>query len=201
MGNNMFAYCLNNPVNLIDPTGNCSIAAIIIEIVCDIIEACLTIQYDVPLYDQGSLNLCWAYCQTMVEDYSSGVTKTQEEADSRAKEIAISVHGERDADGIEVWNRGGWPTNMVDHVKINRILDLFLLLQDGPVYAYYWSGKPKSGAHLVVVTGVNVLDGTVYTNNPWGISGEQSFNDFLNGFLGKPGSTDMPLFSIIPVSN
>ena len=201
LGHNMFAYCLSNPINLADPTGNSSIATKIHEIVSGIIEACLTVRYDVPLYSQGTLDLCWAYCQAMVEDFGSGIAKTQEEADARAIEIAISVHGEKDADGNEIWNRGGWPTNMGDHIKINGILDLFLLLQDGPVYAYYWSGKRDTKAHLVVVTGVNVLDSTVYTNNPWGNSGEQSFNDFMQGFYGKPSTDDMPLYSIIPISN
>ena len=33
-GNNMFAYCLNNPVNMVDPTGNCAADALT-GIVCD----------------------------------------------------------------------------------------------------------------------------------------------------------------------
>ncbi|MBR3137012.1 MAG: hypothetical protein IKG32_08385 [Clostridia bacterium] len=54
------------------------------------------------------------------------------------------------------------------------------------MYAYY-SGE--SSSHLVVITGVNVTKNIVYTNNPWGIKGEQSFDEFLHGF-----ATDGPIF-------
>ena len=87
--------------------------------------------------------------------------------------------------------RGGMPAE--------GLLSLHYLLKDGPIYAYYWNSKPKSGAHLVLITGVDVYKRTVYTNNPWGISGAQTYEEFLEGFLGKPDNMDMPLHSIILV--
>ena len=66
-------------------------------------------------------------------------------------------------------------------------------LKKGPIYGYY-SGE--SGAHLVVVTGVNIWTGTVYTNNPWGEYGEQTIKEFKQGFIGMPDEWDMPLIYI-----
>ena len=34
-----------------------------------------------------------------------------------------------------------------------------------------------------MLTGIDLLNNKVYTNNPWGIKGEQSFEEFLNGFV------------------
>ena len=47
--------------------------------------------------------------------------------------------------------------------------------QNGPIYAYYCG---NDNAHLVVVTGVDIWNNKVYTNNPWGIKGEQTFDEF-----------------------
>ena len=56
------------------------------------------VQYNVPLYNQGKTNLCWAYCQVMVEDFHAGITRTSQEADAQARKIAVSVYGEKDYD-------------------------------------------------------------------------------------------------------
>ena len=78
---------------------------------------------------------------------------------------------------IEDWNKGGWPTNLGEAVIVTNILQLYLILSiNGPVYAYYSNGKTHH--HLVVVTGVDIDNNIVYTNNPWGIQGEQSFESF-----------------------
>jgi hypothetical protein len=128
------------------------------------------VYYNVPLYCQGKTKLCWAYCQVMIESYQKKITISQKEADERAKEIAIDVHGES-------WNKGGWPTNLGEAVIVTNILQLYLILSiNGPVYAYYSNGKTHH--HLVVVTGVDIDNNIVYTNNPWGIQGEQSFESF-----------------------
>ncbi|MGN0448037.1 MAG: RHS repeat-associated core domain-containing protein, partial [Acutalibacteraceae bacterium] len=154
--------------------------------VLSFLEKVFTIKYDVPLYSQGNLSLCWAYCQVMIEDYKSGVIRTKEEADMRAKELAIFRNGEED------WNRGSWPTNCKSYtlwgrpipalIDLTSIVELYNLLElNGPVYALYES---EDSSHLVVVTGVNLLRNVVYTNNPWGRYGEQSFYDYLNGVDG-----------------
>ena len=54
-----------------------------------------------------------------------------------------------------------------------------VLSENGPVYAYY-TNEDKTYKHLVV-TGVDCTTNTVYTNNSWGVSGEQSFEEFLGG--------------------
>ena len=36
-----------------------------------------------------------------------------------------------------------------------------------------------------MLTGIDLLNNKVYTNNPWGIKGEQSFYEFQNGYAGK----------------
>ena len=90
-GLNLYAYCANNPVMRLDPTGN-SFALLIFGIFLVVSLFTLTysssdsndkkVYYDVPLYSQGGLNLCWAYCQVMVEAYQSNTKLTQKEADA-----------------------------------------------------------------------------------------------------------------------
>lgn len=72
----------------------------------------------------------------------------------------------------------------------------YTLVDKGPVYAYYGG---SDGAHLVVVTGANLNKGLIYTNNPWGIAGVQSYDEFLYGFVGMPSDWNMPFgFLIFP---
>ena len=194
LSHNCFTYCSNNSLNKIDSFGTFPLSAIkqFLKQAVDtlknaLIEAC-RIKFDVPLYNQGSLLLCWAYSQTMVEDYKEGVIRSQEDADKRAKEIAIIKNGE------ENWNKGSWPTNTNPNDKHmlsenQGIFDLFsALVTYGPVYAYYGNG---SGAHLVVITGVDLIEKRVYSNNPWGISGDQSYEQFLKEFAGMPDTRDL----------
>ena len=133
-----------------------------------------------PLYDQGQTNSCWAYAQAMIEDYNNGVSRTQQEADERAKQIAVELNGEQN------WDIGGRPINKTQ-VEFNSINELHSLLREhGPLYVsygFYKDGQRESG-HAVVVTGVNIITNRVFTNNPWGKRGRQKYSLFLNNFVG-----------------
>ena len=152
--------------------------------------------YDVPLYFQGyDRVLCWAYCQVMAEEFiakhDKKTIKTQAEADARALEIAIAVNGK------EAWNGSGYPQNYRDMVYINTIDELYSCLSHGPVYASYvdpTAPAEEPRGHLVVVTGVDLDTGMVYTNNPWGIQGAQTFDEFLTCHTG--GDLSMPFEGI-----
>ncbi len=135
------------------------------------------VKYDVPLYSQYTSSLCWACSQVMVESYQMGIKYEKSEAYKKVKQLAKSVNGEDD------WNRGNIPTNIEAYVDVNDIDDineLYNILSDeGPVYATYYN---DNSGHMVVVTGVDVNNDIVYTNNPWDIDGEQSYEEFLNGY-------------------
>ena len=119
----------------------------------------------------------------MVESFRDGNVLTDQQADERAREIAVSVHGEED------WNKGGWPTNLGKEVSVRNNISLLFELKKGPIYGYY---AGDDGAHLIVITGVNIWTGTIYTNNPWEVSGGQTREEFSQGFLDKPSYWDMP---------
>lgn len=109
----------------------------------------------------------------MVENYQQGITLGKKEADKKAQEIAIRVNGND-------WNRGNFPENTGEKVRIENIpnIDVLytLIKRCGPMYAHY---TDKNGeGHLVVITGVSVTKNKVYTNNPWGVKGSQSFYSF-----------------------
>ena len=116
-----------------------------------------------------------------MESYNSGSKLTQKQAKARAIKIAQEYHGSTKR---KDWNNGGWPSNLGEYVgSIGSIEELYNILQaNGPVYAYY---STKDSAHIVIVTGVNLYSGVVYTNNPWGVSGVQSFEEFQSGFATK----------------
>lgn len=183
VGCNMFAYCGNDPINNVDHFGLYAnaienIVNSIIEHLQELIESATTVSYEVPIYNQGKTNLCWAYCQVMVEDYYAKIIRVPSGAFKRAKEIAIQRHGE------DNWNKAGYPDNMKE-AKCFTLLGLFLSLRKhGPLYASYgnYENGERVGGHYVVITGVNLLKREVYTNNPWGYKGTQSFGEFLDGF-------------------
>lgn len=201
---NSFAYCGNNPVNYRANSvvlGNRPVFAaksVTVELPSPEIhlgDQC--IYYDVPLYNQYDTPLCWAFCQVMIEDFYAGICRTNKKAMQRAKELAT----ERLGPDSSAWVTGSWPTNSRDvngEPGIDDIYDLYhLLCTEGPVYALY---DGEDGAHLIVVTGVNLTRGIVYTNNPWGIAGEQTYEEFLGGFAGQPRSWHMPFkHFIVPV--
>lgn len=180
----MFAYCGSNPVNCSDPCGKCIHRWYLLGLVdCDECKAkkeretSLTISYDVPLYKQGTLSLCWAFCEVMVASYKSGTTLRQSEAEEQAIKIAKEYYQSEDK---SVWNDGGWPSDLGSEISTENIYRLYLALKNGPAYALY--SNPETGeSHLVVVTGVNPVRDIVYTNNPWGVSGKQTFAEFKMG--------------------
>ena len=205
LGYNMFSYCNNDSVSNIDSSGNrhCEATTVSRENKDNRSISCAyssgrekfgSINYDVPVYNQGQRNLCWAYCQVMTESYSSGTVFTQAEADVRALEIAISVNGDIN------WNSGNWSTNTSlanNRVTITDKVSLWRSLRNGPVYAYYWG---EDAVHMVLITGIDRWNNTIYTNNPWGISGSQSFEEFQQGFLGMPNEWDCSFNCIFTIN-
>ena len=61
------------------------------------------------------------------------------------------------------------------------VYDLYgILNKNDPVYARFTDEENEG--HLFVVTGVDTINNIVYTNNPWGKRGEQTFDEFLDGY-------------------
>jgi len=186
---NMFAYCGNNPVNRLDLSGKCWEKAKkwITNKWNEFTTWCSEIispQHDVPLYNQGATNLCWAYSQTMVEDSIAGRTRTQAGADERAREL-----GEQ-RNGVDNWSDPGFPSNVGNQISVDSFYDIAFAVIDAPVYATYNTPNSNIG-HMVVVTGVDFKNKTIFVNNPWGISGGLSYDDFLQSFPGENlGSED-----------
>ena len=202
LGNNMFTYCLNNPVITIDPNGMCSYSVYYGGKVqggscyrC----AQLVVMYDIPLYYQGNTKLCWAFSTVMIEDFRNGIDRGKMGAFPAAKDLAIWIHGE------DKWNKGFHPLNCAEYTgvgdhrapviatDIETFMELALhLKENGPIYAVYHSVNPNEDGipygHVVIVTGVDYGNNRVYTNNPWGHQGFQSYEDFLCGFLGAKES-------------
>jgi hypothetical protein len=137
----------------------------------------------------------------MIEDYNTGANYTSEEAKRRAIDLAKSVNGNRNIFGQEKWNRGAFPTNLGERSYPKSIHELYVLLQSGPVYAFYSTFSGRDHAHMVVITGVDVPAGLVYINNPWNISGAQTFEEFLAGWYGAPYADYLaPLRCVYPAT-
>lgn len=173
VGYNMFAYCSNNPVVFADHSGYAQVHTML----SDGGYYTGELKWNVPLYKQGKLSLCWAFCETMIESYKSKIKLSQKQAKERAIEIAKKKQGSANK---EDWNQGLTPEKIGTlYGRVTTIKQLYdILAENGPVYAYYFDSVE---AHIVVVTGVSVKDNVVYTNNPWGIQGKQSFKEFQNG--------------------
>ena len=182
LGHNAFAYCLNNPVNMADE-GGCRALPFATMMADTGKSGWNIVYYNVPVYNQGDSYLCWAFCQVMIESYNLGVTLTQQEATNRAISIAKEVNGVND------WNKGGFPQYSaplgISINDIDSIYSLYQIIRDyGPMYAYYENTR-NGNTHLVVVTGVDADNNIVYTNNPWGERGKQTFEDFLTSIVWK----------------
>ena len=133
--------------------------------------------YDVPLYSQGSLNLCWAFVQVMMEEIGKENKLSQADARQRAIDIAKAKYGPID------WNKG---CRVVHTGSMSINVDLMDGLKYGPIIAIYASYNEEvvRSGHEVAVTGYVEApghEGLVLTNNPWGDSNVQTLSDFKNG--------------------
>ena len=195
----MFAYCNNCPINLSDSSGNRPVSEL--EKYGGVslnVPARAKVKYDVPLYDQGDYKLCWAFCMLMIESFKAGIEYSKDEATDQAITLAKSVNG-------ECWDRANNPPNAGEGMRLSSIEHLYKLLRsEGPVYAKY-SRKDENGGkayHLVVVTGVDLENNTVYINNPWNYSGCQQFEIFMKDLAWKNKTTyDYDLYQIYPANN
>ena len=192
----MFAYCGNNPVLNFDSTGTKNVS--IFEYQLDRLSETDKIKYDVPLYDQGDLSLCWAYSQAMVAATYYENAPSQYWANCYARMLAVQENG------WLFWNNPDWPTNMGRAHTVQSAKDLYkILATNGPAYALYGDGKDISSSksqHMVVVTGIDCSSNTVYTNNPWGYAGRQSFTGFRTGvWQGSSQYDGMSLLAVYPL--
>lgn len=86
--------------------------------------------------------------------------------------------------GEDDWNQGGRPQKIKKTIiasEITNLEDLYdIIYENGPVYDWYANNEGEG--HAIVITGVSLKENKVYTNNPWGVRGKQSFNQFNQGF-------------------
>ena len=171
----MFAYCLNNPVNGCDPSGKW-MWYLDENGEGHKDEYRPIIRYNVPLYNSSGTNLCWSFCEEMISSYKEGKVYTQRQAKRNSIERSKIINGSQKR---SEWNVMGWPSDAGEPIEVRSIRELcYILVIYGPLYANYQRDK---GGHCIVVTGVDVNNDIVFTNNPWGIQGEQSFSEFTNG--------------------
>ena len=109
----------------------------------------------------------------MIDDYRSGTNRTNEQAVAAAIEFRDKILENDD----DVYAR-----HLGNTLYIDSIGTLYNALLDGPIYAVY---NGITVGHAVVVTGVNLNTGIIYTYNPWDFEGQQTFNQFLNGYVGQ----------------
>ena len=204
-GTNLYIYSAGDPINLKE--SHSGLSASVVEqrktlfFVPELASSDICFRYDVPAYFQGNVDLCWAYCKIMIEDYRAGRIRPEEEADNLAIAMAIDYHNASGIEDVEKWNKGIKP----DSTKINAILEsqlggvlhlYHLLVEYGPVVAVYY--LPNGNGHMVTVTGVNLTSGMVYTNNPnrmqTGTRGSQSYEEFIKHYTGPQNGYDSSRF-------
>lgn len=94
------------------------------------------------------------------------------------------MHGEKD------WQQVGIPQNLGSPISTKNISSIaFSLKIHGPLYARYKNINDSSDGHLVVITGIDLNSGRIYTNNPWGIYGDQTYDEFKSGFAGSENNS------------
>ena len=191
LGFNMYAYCNNNPVMNIDISGEDLIGFLVVLAITTIVltmSSCgenasnipksdgSNVYYDVACVNQGTTKLCGLYSEAIVEAYYEERPLTKEDANQRVRELQKIQFQDENAEFDP--NHDMYPSNRGTAHSIDNIETLASLLQNGPIYASYQRG---SDGHMVVVNGVDVDKNIVYTSNPWGIKGSQSFDEFLSG--------------------
>ena len=184
---NVFTYCGNNPITFNDANGNAYNHNVMMADSgysnSNNKRVISVVKNDVPLYDQGETNLCWAYCMLMRESYETGNTITDESVDLEAKRLGKKYNG-------PFWNAGLLYFRLGSKRKITNIETLHNYVYNyGPLYAAYSNYANVFSGHVVLVTGIDLETGIVYTNNPWDCQGAQSFEDFMNGFVNTLGET------------
>lgn len=161
--------------------------------------------YDVPLYNQGSSGICWSVSMQMVNDWMMGLEHTQKEAFDLSYERAENILDEDVESGLwpyDVSNYADIESNIFSLAEQQRIdlIDLDLAVPDpeniyqllvmyGPAYVTYGRYDPdnhsiynRNSGHIVVLTGIDLESDTLYTNNPWGIHGNQNWGEFEECF-------------------
>ena len=150
--------------------------------------------YDVPLFNQGTTSICWAFCQVMVEAYINNETIDNTTATNRAISIAQEAayrryiargHTDRNA-RLASRTRVSWDVG--DMPPCESADSLLAALGEGPAYALY-RDLTSHGTHLVVITGYAYAEGhptLVLTNNPWEARGIQTEAEFAKGWVPQP---------------
>ncbi|MBO2517439.1 MAG: hypothetical protein CW338_09275 [Clostridiales bacterium] len=150
-----------------------------------------SIQYDVPLYEQGQYRLCWDFSMQMVEDYMMGTvnpsdSRTVQQLKATEKCIIRAI----DSLGND-WDRGYYPLDTdwkmlwADEDEVTAENLYAMLVNYGPgylTYGQYEDGERVAG-HSTVVTGIDLATGLITSNNPWGGSGTQTLDELMNGFV------------------
>ncbi len=190
---NLYLYALGNPVNygfkndvemyeIIQPKSPDS--------GCRSTVTDTLILYDIPVYDQGSYNLCWAYCWVSTYYYREHICKSNIEA---YKDEVLFLKTRFDP--IDT----GADTNRGDSIGEYTLQNLYNQLENsGPLYACYQEPYvsaliPQDG-HVVVIIGVDLEKEIVYTYNPWGIVASQRYEDFLQCHTNEYGNTATVVF-------
>ena len=86
-------------------------------------------------------------------------------------------------DIVAVYDNGG--TKLISYK-----LYLAITKNNAPMYAYY-RNELTGSAHYIIVTGVDLKNNIVYTNNPWGVQGVQTYEEFCNGVATKNNQSDL----------
>lgn len=99
---------------------------------------------------------------------------------------------------IESWNRGipddPDKANAVHVSELSGITHLYsLLVQYGPLMARY--AVTEYAGHVLIVTGVDLTHGLVYTNNPNAgrnaVKGVQTYAEFLDSYTGRNNYSEL----------
>ena len=194
LGHNCYAYCLGNPVNMADSSGARPDVSVNLSDAYKFSENYTAVRYNVPLYEQEG-PYCWAYCYAMMVSYKYGKKLSKDEVDAWVQQIVNGLPFSVEKTG---WFPGniqlfGFPT-----WRVGTIENLYeMLVEFGPMYAFY---NGSNDSHYVVITGVDVTNNIVFTNNPWDLYGAQSYEEFLNGYYTKDDSTTSALRCVFRVN-